>query len=108
MSDKPASRAARALLMRTMATHAARWGDDGGEADARLRLGEGRVPRSPDVAYVAIERAVVLGEPGRAVEGRLYRQTKDGSLIPLDGAELSSLYERYPEFLKAWRLKDDE
>jgi hypothetical protein len=56
--------------------------------------------------YVGIERAVVLGPEIGPVEGQVYVAQPDRSLRPITGKELVELHEKYPEFVKNWKLYD--
>lgn len=55
--------------------------------------------------YVGIERAIVIGPNlRRPVEGQVYIAQPDGCLRPINGKELTELIEKYPGFVKHWRL----
>jgi hypothetical protein len=59
------------------------------------------------VCYVAIERAVIIGESPAEIEGGIYILQPDRSLKPLSGAELLAFNKQQPNFVKNWRLKRD-
>ncbi|MCA3694362.1 hypothetical protein [Aquidulcibacter sp.] len=56
-----------------------------------------------ETCYVAIEQAIIVGEPSAQIEGCLYVLQPDRSLKPLDGQELRAFHERHPNFVKNWR-----
>jgi hypothetical protein len=58
-----------------------------------------------ETCYVAIEQAIIVGEPSAQIEGCIYVLQPDRSLKPLDGQELRAFYETHPNFVKGWSLK---
>lgn len=60
---------------------------------------------SPVPVYVAIEQALVLGSE-KQMEGTVYRLEPDGTLRPIDGRDLVTISNAYPNFIKKWRLSN--
>jgi hypothetical protein len=54
-------------------------------------------------AYVAIERAIVLGSE-RIFDGSVFLLEPDGRLMPVDGGHLAALHRDFPNFVRNWKL----
>lgn len=56
--------------------------------------------------YVVIEKDFALGGPSLA--GKIYVVEADGRLKPIDGHDLVELHKHYPNFVRGYRLPEDE
>lgn len=59
-------------------------------------------------AVVLIERVRTAGRSLRQPEGRVYIEEPDGRLRPADGEDLRRAEERFPGFIKNWKLPEEE
>lgn len=58
-------------------------------------------------AIVLIERVRSAGRLSKAIEGSVYIEEPDGRLRPANGEDLRQAEERFPGFIKNWKLPDD-
>jgi len=70
---------------------------------ATIRKKEEIGPLNKSETLHVVQRADSFGV-GKPIEGTILVETSDGTIHRLSGAELSILNEKYPEFLKQWRL----
>lgn len=59
-------------------------------------------------AIVCIERVRMAGRTLRNPEGQVYIEEPGGRLRPATGEDLARAEERFPGFLKRWRIDTDE
>lgn len=59
-------------------------------------------------AIILIERTRIAGRALTNPDGKVYIEEPDGRLRPANGHDLTVANERFPGFLKNWRLEEDQ